>query len=104
MTSTVRNCVVALVLMLILIAGGALGSAQTQTKRPIEWGTVQGGQGANTAPFVVLSGPDIGFRVGSQKGNSVRIVVRVNSQWADAETPFAPKVLNTASGSSSPSA
>jgi hypothetical protein len=99
MTSTIHKCVVALVLTLTLLAGAALGYAQTQPKRsPIEWGTLQGGPGANTtAPSLVVSGPDIGFRVDSQKGNSVvgRFVVRVNGQWLDVESAFAAKPLST---------
>jgi hypothetical protein len=54
-------------------------------------------QAANP-PGLVLSGPDIGFRVEAQKGKSVvgRIVVRVNGQWLDADPDFGPKVLTTA--------
>jgi hypothetical protein len=99
MGSTFRNCVVLLVLTLTLAAGAALGAAQAQSKRsPIEWGTLQGRQDAvpNKPPFV-LSGADIGFRVESQKANAVvgRFVVRVNGQWLDTETGFAPKILTT---------
>jgi hypothetical protein len=97
MSPTLRRCTVALVLTLTFAAGAALPYAQTQSKRsPIHFGTNLRGAAAQAAP-VILSGPDLGFRVDSQKEKSVvgRFVVRINGQWLDVETGFAPKVLTT---------
>jgi hypothetical protein len=97
MSSMLRKCAVALVLTLTFAAGAALAYAQTQSKRsPIRFGTNLRGAAAQVAPLV-LSGPDLGFRVETQKDKSVvgRFVVRVNGQWLDVETGFAPKVLST---------
>ena len=97
MSSMLRKCTVALVLTLTFAAGAALTYAQTQSKRsPIHFGTNLRGAAAQVTPLV-LSGPDLGFRVDSQKEKSVvgRFVVRINGQWLDVETGFAPRVLTT---------
>ena len=97
MSSMLRKCTAALVLTLTFAAGAAMAYAQTQSKRsPLQFGTNLRGAAAQVPPLV-LSGPDLGFRVESQKDKSVvgRFVVRVNGQWLDVETGFAPKILTT---------
>ena len=98
MISSSRTSIVALLLTAISIAVSmALGYAQTQSRRsPIELGSRQG-KAADTTLHLVLSGPDIGFRVDGHQGQSVvgRVVVRINGQWVDVETAFAPKVMTT---------
>jgi hypothetical protein len=97
MRSMPRKFAVAVVLVMTFAAGAALAYAQTQSKRsPIRFGTNLRGAAAQVAPLV-LSGPDLGFRVEAQKDKSVvgRFVVRINGQWLDVETGFAPKVLTT---------
>jgi hypothetical protein len=84
MTWIIRKSVAALIVVLALLAGAALGYAQAR-------------QGAKPAPSVLLNSPDIGFRVEGQKENSVvgRFVVRINGRWLDVDNSFAPKVLTT---------
>ena len=84
MTSIVRRSVAALVLVLALLAGAALGYAQA-------------GRDTKPAPSLLLTSPDIGFRMERQTGNSVvgQFVVRVNGRWLDVDNSFAPKVLTT---------
>jgi hypothetical protein len=88
MRLTIRTAVAALVLAFTFTAGW-LASAQTQAIPRIQPPLATPQQ---TPPETVLAGPDIGFRVESQRGNvpEGRIVVRINGQWV--EPRFSPGV------------
>lgn len=66
-----------------LLAGTAIGHAQAQAQRMLKPNNV-----------VVLSGPDIGFRVDGVKESSVtgRFVVRISGKWVEVDNSFAPKL------------
>lgn len=71
---------VACLLLVGLIAGTVIGYAQARgVLKPTN--------------VVVLSGPDIGFRVEGVKENSVsgKFVVRVSGKWVDIDNSFAFK-------------
>ncbi|HEU4937434.1 MAG TPA: hypothetical protein VFT39_13315 [Vicinamibacterales bacterium] len=75
-----RTCGVICLIVLSLITGSAIGHAQAQrTLKPNN--------------VVVLSGPDIGFRVEGIKESSVtgRFVIRVSGRWVEVENSFAQK-------------
>ena len=70
-------------IVLSLIAGTAIGYAQAQAPRTLKPNNV-----------VVLSGPDVGFRVEAIKESSVtgRFVVRISGRWVEVENSFAPRL------------
>ena len=78
--SCIKTCGVICLIVLSLIAGTAIGFAQAQ--RMLKPNNV-----------IVLSGPDIGFRVEGLKESSVtgRFVVRVSGKWVEIDNAFAPK-------------
>ena len=78
--SCIKTCVMICLIVLSLIAGTAIGYAQAQ--RMLKPNNV-----------VVLSGPDIGFRVEGLKESSVtgRFVIRISGRWVDVDNSFAKK-------------
>jgi hypothetical protein len=57
---------------LLVIAASAWASAQLYQSEPID-------------PPVLLSGPDVGFRIESRRGGDVygRLVVRIDGEWVE---------------------
>jgi hypothetical protein len=55
-----------------LVGGSAWASAQLYQPEPVD-------------PPVVLSGPDVGFRIEERRGEAVygRLVVRIDGQWRE---------------------
>jgi hypothetical protein len=55
-----------------LVGAGAWASAQVYQSEPID-------------PPLVLSGPDVGFRLESRRGEAIygKVVVRVDGQWIE---------------------
>ena len=51
------------------------------------WASALGQPQQRVVPPVVLSGPDVGFRVDAYKGDTPvgRLVVRVDGQWVEAQ-------------------
>ena len=78
--SVIKTCGVICLIVLSSIAGAAVGYAQAD--RMLKPNNV-----------VVLSGPDIGFRVEALKGSSVtgRFVIRISGRWVEVDNSFAPK-------------
>jgi hypothetical protein len=58
--------------LLAVVAAGAWASAQLYQPEPID-------------PPVLLSGPDVGFRMESRRGGDIygRIVVRIDGEWVE---------------------
>jgi hypothetical protein len=77
---SIRKSAVASVLGLAMLAAAALGYGQSR-------------EGRGPDRPIVLSGPDVGFRVEGRKGDSVvgRFVVRIDGHWVDVDHTFGPK-------------
>jgi hypothetical protein len=78
--SFVKTSGVVFLIVLSLIAGTIIGHAQAQ--RMLKPNNV-----------VVLSGPDIGFRVEGVKESSVagKFVVRIGGKWVEVDSSFASR-------------
>ena len=57
------------------------------------WGYAQGLKSVQPVAPVVLSGPDVGFRMTGRKGDTPvgELVVRIDGQWKRAEFSYAVK-------------
>lgn len=75
----VKMCGVVCLILISVAVGTVIGQAQAQrTLKP---------------NAIVLSGPDLGFRVEGLKESSVtgRFVVRISGKWVDVDNSFGPK-------------
>ena len=75
-----KRCTVTFLVLLGLSAGTLIGRAQAQR-------TLQPNN------IVVVSGPDVGFRVERLTESSVsgRFVVRISGKWVDVDSSFAAR-------------
>jgi hypothetical protein len=92
MTSTVRRSFVAFV-GLGLLAAASFGYAQVQQGKvsPPSFSSPPSAKSAD----MVVSGPDLGFRVERMVGDKVvgRFVVRVNGEWREIAANYEAKPL-----------
>ena len=67
-----KHLTVVVLVVLGLVGAGVWASAQMYLAEPVD-------------PPVVLSGPDLGFRIEERRGEAVygRLVVRVDGQWIE---------------------